>query len=240
MDSIPLLSDACLGLDAVIAALAGIKPAAHWNLPTFKKKLAQWYEEKTGGTPKKDQPLRPQVVMDALNHIMTKDDIVVCDASLSSGWAASYLRLAAAGHRFLAPRGLAGLGWGTPAAIGAALAAKKEKRIFSIVGDGGFSYSVQELEVMHRLNLPVVTIVLNNDVLGWIKHGQKGQYHENYISCDFCHVDFATVARGFGARGYSVKTIDELRDALAKEVAPKGPVVIDIITDPWESPMISE
>jgi acetolactate synthase I/II/III large subunit len=201
MDSIPILSDACLGLDAVLASLAGMKPAAVWDLPSFKKKLAQWYEEKTGGKPKKDEPLKPQAVMDAVNQALTKDDLVVSDASLSSGWAAAYLRLTTAGHRFLAPRGLAGLGWGTPAAIGAALAAKKEKRIFNIVGDGGFSYSVQELEVMSRLNLPVVTIVLNNDVLGWIKHGQKGRYEGNYISCDFSHVDFAIVAKGFGARG---------------------------------------
>jgi acetolactate synthase-1/2/3 large subunit len=240
MDSVPILADACLGLDALLAALAGMKPVAVWDLPSFKKKLEQWYEEKTGGKSKKDQPLKPQAVMDAINQVLTEDDLVVSDASLASGWAAAYLRLTTAGRRFLAPRGLAGLGWGTPAAIGAALATKKKKRIFNIVGDGGFSYSVQELEVMSRLNLPVVTIVLNNDVLGWIKHGQKGRYKGNYISCDFSHVDFATVAKGFGARGYNVQTLTELKETLAKEASPKGPAVIDVISDQWETPMLSE
>lgn len=240
MASIPILADARLGLDAVIAALKGMKPAGQWELRTYKKKLQQWYEDKIGATTKKGQPIPPQIVMDAVNQALTDDDLVVTDASLPCGWAAAYLKFNTAAHRFLAPRGLAGLGWGAPAAIGAALAAKREKRVISIVGDGGFSYSVQELEVMRRFNLPVIVIVLNNDVLGWIKHGQKGQFKGNYISCDFCHVDFATVAKGFGAKGYTVKTVKELKDALAKETAPKGPVVIDIMTDQWESPMVGE
>jgi thiamine pyrophosphate-dependent acetolactate synthase large subunit-like protein len=88
--------------------------------------------------------------------------------------------------------------------------------------------------------LPVVTIVLNNDVLGWIKHGQKGRYRENYISCDFSHVDFATVATGFGARGYTARTLAELKEILVKEASPKGPAVIDVISDQWETPMLSE
>ncbi len=133
---------------------------------------------------------------------------------------------------------MAGLGWGAPAAVGAALAGNKESRVLTIAGDGGFSYSVQELEVMNRLKLPVVTIVLNNNVLGWIKHAQKFNYQENYISTDFSQVDFATVAKGFGARGYRVHTLDELKDCLTREKNPLGPAVIDVQVDQWESPVL--
>ena len=185
-----------------------------------------------------DQPLKPQTIMDALNNALSEDDIVVCDASFSSGWAAAYLKLTTAGHRFLAPRGLAGLGWGAPAAIGAALAGKKEKRIVCITGDGGFGYSVQELEAMKRFNLPVLTIVLNNNVLGWIKNVQKNYYQENYISTDFYNIDFATVAIGFGARGYRACHLEELNSFLAKEKSPEGPAVIEVVTDQWESPIV--
>jgi acetolactate synthase-1/2/3 large subunit len=238
IDSVPLLADACLGLDAIIAALTGKKAAAEWDFEAFKQKQQQWYKEKTGLIPEKDQPLRPQAVMEALNQVLTEKDLVVCDASLSSGWAAAYLKLNTTGHRFIAPRGLAGIGWGAPAAIGAALAANKENRILTIAGDGGFSYSVQELEVMNRLKLPVVIIVLNNNVLGWIKHAQKSGYQENYISTDFSQVDFATVARGFGARGYTVRSLEELKACLTKEKSPQGPAVIDVIVDQWESPVL--
>ena len=90
---------------------------------------------------------------------------------------------------------------------------------------------------MARFKLPVVSVIFNNDTLGWIKHVQKNNYDENYISTDYAHIDFATVARGFGARGYTVTTLDELREALAKESFPDGPAVIEIISDQWESPV---
>ena len=90
---------------------------------------------------------------------------------------------------------------------------------------------------MNRFKLPIVTIIFNNDVIGWIKHVQKDRYDQNYISTDFSHVDFATVARGFGVRGYTVTTLEEMRDALSRERNPNGPVVIDVISDQWETPV---
>lgn len=235
--SIPLLSDARLGLDALIKTLGNKKPDVAWDLAGFKTKHQQWYQEKARSAPVPGQPLKPQAIMDTVNQCLTDKDVIVCDASLSSGWAASYLTLNTAGRRFMAPRGLAGLGWGAPAAIGAAMAAKENNRVICFAGDGGFSYSVQELEVMCRFKLPVVNVILNNDVLGWIKHVQRDVYQKNYISTDFCHVDFATVAKGFGVRSYSVQTLEELKQALESEKSPKGPAVIDIISDPWESPI---
>ncbi|MEW6185696.1 MAG: thiamine pyrophosphate-binding protein [Thermodesulfobacteriota bacterium] len=235
--SFPLLADARLGLEAVLASLTGKKFSPEWDFDALKKKQQQWYEEKYSPAPA-DQPIKPQAVMEVLNQALTEKDMVVCDASLSSGWAAAYLKLTPAGHRFIAPRGLAGIGWGAPAAVGAALAGKRQSRVVTIAGDGGFSYSVQELEVMKRLKLPVVILVLNNNVLGWIKHAQKFGYEEKYISTDFSQVDFATVAKGFGAGGYTVHTVGELKDCLEQEKSPQGPVVIDVMVDQWESPVL--
>ncbi len=235
--SLPLWADARLGLEAVLAALGERKGSYDWDFAGLKQKLEQWYLENTKSPIQSDQGLRPQMVMAAINRVLTQEDLVVCDASLSSGWAAAYLKMPKAGRKFLAPRGLAGIGWGAPAAVGAALAVDRRGRIITIAGDGGFAYSVQELEVMNRLHLPVMVIVLNNQVLGWIKHAQKSLYHEQYISTDFAPVDFATVAQGFGARGYPIRTIEELQEALEREKTLEGPVVLDVKTDPWESPV---
>ena len=237
-DSIPLLADVKLGLSELSKALDSKKPQASWDLDDLKQKHQTWYREMTRPQQDKGGPLRPQEVMEAINQVYTADDLVICDASLASGWAAAYLQIQTAGRRFLAPRGLAGLGWGAPAAIAAALSSKKEKRILHFAGDGGFSYSVQELEVMVRLKLPVVTILLNNDTLAWIKHVQKDYYEGQYISTDFSHVDFATVAQGFGARGYTVNSIDELGSCLELENSPEGPAVVEVITDQWETPVL--
>ena len=232
--SIGLLSDVRLGLSALLAELGPGTASNKWDLAALGKELADWRQEAVAVA---GEPLRPQAVMELVNRHMTLDDLAVCDASLASGWAAVYLRLASAGRRYLAPRGLAGLGWGAPAAVGAALAAPG-KRILHFAGDGGFAYSVQELEVMSRLDLPVVSIIFNNDVLGWIKHVQHKRYGAPYISTDFKHIDFATVAKGFGVRGYQVNTLDQLEAALAAESQPSGPAVIDITSDQWETPVL--
>jgi acetolactate synthase-1/2/3 large subunit len=235
-DSMPLLGDATLGLNAVLSELGDYTLSSQWDFASYKEKHNQWYRDQTNPA-NASKPLRAQPVMGVIDEFLTDDDLVVCDASLASGWAGAYLNFAKAGLRYIAPRGLAGLGWGSPATIGASLGNEKASRIIQIVGDGGFSYSLQELEVMNRFKLPIVTIVLNNDVFGWIKHVQKNRYNQNYISTDFCHVDFTTVAKGFGARGYTVTMLEEMRDVLARERNPNGPVVIDVISDQWETPV---
>jgi acetolactate synthase-1/2/3 large subunit len=237
-NSVALVADAKLGLNAVLSALAGKPVQSHWDFAALKEEHAQWYREKTLPLPSPAEPLRPPEVMNIVNQFLTDDDLVVCDASLSSGWVAAYLQFKAPGRRCIATRGLAGLGWGTPAAVGAALA-DKTKRILQFAGDGGFGYSLQELEVMKRCNLPVITVVFNNDTLGWIKHVQRDYYEENYISTDFSHVDFATVAKGFGARAYTARTLAEFQHCMEMETAPDGPVLIDVISNQWESPVLA-
>ncbi len=238
-NSAPILADACSGLSALSSALNEPCLKQDWHLTNFKQKHQDWYVKQTTLSEKKEDVLKPQIVMNAVNQIITENDMIVCDASLASGWASAYLSLNGAGHQFIAPRGLATLGWGAPAAIAAALATDKKKRILHFAGDGGFGYSIQELEVMVRLNLPIVTILFNNDTLGWIKHIQKDKYQENYISTDFSHVDFAIVAEGFGAKGISVNSVDELHAVLPDLNPNNGPVVIDITTDQWETPVLT-
>lgn len=236
-NSIALVADVRQGLSALTREMGKSVAAACWDVKAAQERKRQWRDQAVDMSGQGSGPLKPQILMGMVENYLTEDDLVVCDASLASGWAAVYLRTGKAGRRFIAPRGLAGLGWGAPAAIGAALAAKGH-RVIHFAGDGGFAYSVQELEVMVRLNLPIVTMVFNNDTLGWIKHLQQKRFDEQYISCDFGHIDFNTVARGFGARSYTAATLEDLSRALEAERHPHGPAVIDLISDPWETPVL--
>ncbi len=237
--SVPILADAAQGLKGILNYLDKDPGKSNWDFPQHKKDLENWYQDQTGPSMNGTSSLKPQVVMDVLNQNITRDDLVVCDASLASGWASAYLEVRDASQSIIAPRGLASLGWGAPAAIGAALASPDKKRIIHLAGDGGFAYSVQELEVMSRLKLPVLTIVFNNSILGWIKHIQKQDYNERYISSDFSHVDFATVAKGFGAIGHQVENLQGLKSCLSRYTEVDIPVVIDITVDQWETPVLS-
>ena len=236
--SVPLVADARSGVTALLRALGPERPATTWDHEDLGRRLQDWYRVETAAPPGQEEPLRPQLVMDLVNQAATEDDLVVCDASLASGWVAVYYRARKAARQYLAPRGLAGLGWGAPAAIGASMADGRKHRVLLFAGDGGFAYSVQELEVMARLELPIVAVLFNNDSLAWMKHVEKKRLGGRYISTDFRHVDFATVARGFGARGYTVRTSAELAAALAQERTPRGPAVIDVATDQWSTPVL--
>jgi acetolactate synthase I/II/III large subunit len=116
-------------------------------------------------------PIRSERVMRELSARMVREMIFVADASYSSMWIVGQLRGCRAGQRFLTPRGLAGLGWGLPMAIGAKVA-RPSSPVVALVGDGGFAHSWAELETMVRSDVAVVTIMLNNGILGFQKDAE--------------------------------------------------------------------
>jgi acetolactate synthase-1/2/3 large subunit len=237
-DSLPLVADVRSGLAALLAALADHHAKTDWDHPDIARRRSAWQQAEATALRRPGEPLHPAAVVEAVNVAATEDDVVVSDASLASGWMAVFYRARRAARQYLSPRGLAGLGWGAPAAVGAALASGGKRRVLLFAGDGGFAYSVQELEVMARLRLPVVAVILNNDTLAWVKHVEKKRIAEGFISTDFNHVDFAMVARGFGARGYQARTAEELAAALERERVPDGPALIDVATDQWATPVL--
>ena len=96
-----------------------------------------------------------------LGKVLGPTDIVVADASYASIWTTNYLTALAPGMRFLAPRGLAGLGWGLPMALGAK-AASPASPVLCLTGDGAFGHVWSELETARRTGTAVVVTVLNN------------------------------------------------------------------------------
>jgi len=148
-------------------------------------------------------PVAPERIMAELDSLLEPTDIVVADASYSSIWVTSYLTARRAGQRFLVPRGLAGLGWGFPLAIGAKLASPAS-RVVAIVGDGGFAHVWSELETVVREDIPVVVIVLNNALLGYQRHAENCFFDETTTAIDFAPVDHAAMARSTGAAGVLV------------------------------------
>lgn len=183
-------------------------------------------------------PIRPERIMREIERRMTSDSVVVADASYSSIWIANYIRGRKAGARFLTPRGLAGLGWGFPMAIGARVA-RPESTIFCVVGDGGFAHAWAELETSVRMKTPVVLVVLNNGILGYQKHAENIKFGAHTDACDFVKVDHAAIARAVGAQGIRVETPDQLCAALDQAASSQVTTVIDVVTDPNAYPPVT-
>ncbi|MCK1352436.1 acetolactate synthase catalytic subunit [Bradyrhizobium sp. CW7] len=183
-------------------------------------------------------PIRPERVMCEVQSRLTAETIVVADASYSSMWVVGQLRGQAIGQRFITPRGLAGLGWGLPLAIGAKLA-RPASPVITLVGDGGFAHSWAELETVVRSNVPVVVIVLNNGILGFQKDAETVKFGSYTTACHFSPVDHAAIARACGCGAVVVSAPGDLGNALDLALAERRPWLIEVVTDPSAHPPIS-
>jgi thiamine pyrophosphate-dependent acetolactate synthase large subunit-like protein len=136
---------------------------------------------------------------------------------------------------FLYPVGSATLGYGVPAAIGAQIACPG-RPVISVVGDGGFMFSVNELATAVKYRLPVVFLVLNDERYGAIKWLQETMF-EKWGEADLANPDFPALARAFGARGERVPSTAALGTAIPNALAADGPTVLELpitIDPPWE------
>jgi acetolactate synthase-1/2/3 large subunit len=188
--------------------------------------------------PGRQGALRPEYMLRILDAMLGPEDIVVADASYSSNWVSAFISARANGARILEPRGLAGLGWGFPLAIGAKLA-RPSANVFAIVGDGGFAHCWSELETARRMGVNVVVIVLNNQILGYQMHGEELGYQTHSSAAELGPVDHAAIARACDCHGERVASAADLKPALERAIAAGRPALIDLMTDPEARPPIN-
>lgn len=183
-------------------------------------------------------PVRPERLAADLQQVLTPDTIVVADASYSSVWIACYMTALAPGMRFLTPRGIAGLGWGPPLALGAKVA-RPGAPVLCMTGDGAFGHVWSELETARRTATPLVITVLNNGVLAYQKDAEDVKFGRHTSACVFSPVDHAQIARACGCRGVTVKKADDYLPAVREALALNTTTVIDVDTDPEAYPPIT-
>jgi acetolactate synthase-1/2/3 large subunit len=242
-DSIRLVGDARLGLNDLTAALRGRDLAARTAAAgTVRARIAagraQREEDARDVSRSEATPIRPERVMWELDQVIDEETIMVSDASYSTIWMAAYLTARRAGQRFVSPRGLAGLGWGLPMAIGAK-AASPESTVVCLAGDGGFGHVWSELETSVREHLPVTLILFNNSILGFQKHAELNLFGAHTHAVNFGPVDHAAIARAAGANGIRVEDPRQLSAALKESLGSSRTTLIEVITDPDAYPPIT-
>lgn len=240
--TVPLQSDARLGLRALLQATSHEHAANEWDVDALHARADEVWANDTFKRPVEEDKIKPQHVMRALAERLGEDDLIVTDASLSSGWAASRWRLKTAGRRLVAPRGVAGLGWGLPAATGAAFALRdtgRPGRVVCLAGDGGWGYSLSEIETLARFGVGLPAIVLNNAVLGWNKHVAMRRYPDAWVSQDFSDVSWSDAAIALGGWGTRVADADGIGAALDEALRQSGrPSVVEVLSSEHETPVL--
>lgn len=168
-------------------------------------------------------------MMRALGEFLTADDLLTLDAGTNRIWATSRLPLRYP-HQLIAPGGIGGMGWSTPAATGAKVVCP-EKRVTGVIGDGGFVMTMDAIATAAERGLDVVYVVANNAGLGMVRDNLGNQA----IGVDFADHDFTKVAEGLGGSGLTVTEADQIGDALREAHKRGGPVVVDVKVDPAAS-----
>lgn len=244
-EALRLVGDASLTLRALTAQLEQRDLTKRQNARShveteISSARLQHLEERSARANGDAHPIRPEKLMADLDAMLTPEHIVVADASYASIWICNNLMSRRPGMRFLTPRGMAGLGWGLPYALGAKLAEPKAP-VFALVGDGGFAHVWSELETAYRHGLHVVLVVLNNQILGYQKHAENARYGDHTGAVYFQPVDHAAIARACGCRGVTITEAAAFQPALAEAfaAAKDATTVIDVLVDPDAHPPIT-
>ena len=178
-------------------------------------------------------------IIRCLNSLMGPEDILVTDVGQHQMWAAQ-------DYRFLRPRtfltsgGLGTMGYGLGASVGAQ-SARPDRRVVLITGDGSFHMNLNELVTLASYELPVMVVVMNNQVLGMVRQWQKLFYGRRFSQTDPRRkTDFAALAKAFGIEGRTIVEDGQVEKALKEAFDLKKPVVVDCRISPDDNvlPMI--
>lgn len=180
--------------------------------------------------PAKNDLFHPINLIQRLGNLADADAIITTDVGQHQMWVAQ-------AYPFQAPRtlltsgSLGTMGFGLPAAIGAALV-NPGKRILCFSGDGSLLMNIQELATLADWQLDITIILFNNGHLGLVRQQQELFYDQNYIASKFrTNPNFAAIARGFGIRGYNLQEDKESIFLLHKSICEPGPCLVNVPVD---------
>ena len=231
-----VIGDAKLALNGLYTRVQALQSQGN---PVWSSKIAL-YRENWDEEPNKARGfLRAPKVIRALRDLMPRDAVITTEVGQNQMWAALHYD-AYLPQTFFTSGGLGTMGWGFPAAIGAKTA-KPDVPVVDIAGDGSFGMTENNLATAVEEELPVIVVVLNNNVLGMVAQWQRLFYNERYSAVKLKgNPDFVKLADAYGAEGVRTETLDDFMTAVRRAMKADVPTVIDVPIHPDENvlPMI--
>jgi len=220
--------------DLLTTVSSRVRPASHG---AWLAEVARWKAENPPSWKRRRRGvIMPQEAIEAVCAAAGRSAVVVTDVGQHQMWAARHCRHSLPRH-FISSGGMGAMGFGIPAAIGAALALRGSERVVAIVGDGGAQMTFQEMVVAVERSLPVVFVIINNGCLGMVRQVQDiffgGRRFAVSLAGERGYLpDFVALARAYGAKGMRVSAPGELMTAMKRAFASRRPVVVEVVVDP--------
>jgi pyruvate dehydrogenase (quinone)/pyruvate decarboxylase len=202
-------------------------------LQEAQHRMADWNRLLAGVEATERSPLRPQMVMKALNDLMADDAVISLDCGANTHFAARHLMLRP-NQRLTGTGMMASMAPGLPFAIAAQLAYPGRQSV-AVVGDGGFAMLMAEMTTAVAYNLPVKIVILKNNSLAEVKFEQIELGNPNY-GCDLAPIDFVAFARACGADGFRCERPNEVRPAIQAALQSPKAAIVEAVVDVDEKP----
>jgi acetolactate synthase-1/2/3 large subunit len=224
---IPVVGDARHVLAELLPQVAAV------DRPEWLGKIAEWKQRYPFRHAPADGRIKPQAVIESIARLTQHEAIIATGVGQHQMWTAQLYGFKRP-RQFITSGGFGTMGFGCPAAIGAQFG-NPGATVIDIDGDGSFSMTMSEVITAVRHAQPVKFVVLDNGYLGMVRQWQELFWKRRYSGVEHPCPDFATVARGFGAKGMRISQPDELEDALAEGLSHEGPVVLAVEVEPEEN-----
>jgi len=224
-------------IPAYLSMVADVKQALiALNQMSIKKSDGKWLEEVDAlvQSPENEAAmnnavLNPYLVLRGVAKRAPKTACIATDVGQHQMWTAQYYPFETP-RTFITSGGLGTMGFGMGAAIGACIGSKQKTVL--ITSDGSFHMNLNELATAVDNRLPLVVLVLNNNVLGMVRQWQTMFFGQRYSSTTLNRkTDYCKLADAFGAKGYRVENLSQLDPVLDEVMALNEPVVVDIHID---------
>jgi len=225
--NVPIVGNLKEILQALLKRIPGKKEDGPWQKKIFrwKQEFPLSYRESFSGQ------IMPQYIIEKISEITRGNAIITTEVGQNQMWAAQFYKVEKP-RTFISSGGLGTMGFGFPAAIGAAIA-RPGVPVIDIAGDGSIQMNIQELATAVQYKLPIIICILNNQYLGMVRQWQELFYGKRYSYSDMTlQPDFVKLAEAYGAVGMRIKDKNEVETALQKALTVKDrPVVIDFWID---------
>ena len=226
--------DAKMALDAILAAAKRKYPNGV-KRPEKIREIAEAkaaYRATIAEAQKSDQfPMRPERILADLREVLPRDGFVVADVGWNKNGVGQQFEIYEPGT-FVAPGGLATMGYGPSAALGVKVACP-DRKVVALIGDGGMAANVSPFATAAVEDIAVVWVVMNNCAFGTIA-GLERQHYDHQFGTLFerdgkpYSPDFAAIARAYGIDGFTVERAEDFKPMLEKALASNKPCVLDV------------
>ncbi len=214
-------------LNAFVVAAAALEPV-YPNWDRWRTELRD-LREAGRDVPRYEGTLNLGTAMRELEDLLDADAIVTTDAGNFAPWATRFINFRE-NQRYIGPTNGA-MGYSVPAAVGAKIAFP-DRMVVSLVGDGGFLMTGQEIATAFHHGVAPIVLVFNNQMYGTIRMHQERAFPSRVSGTALTNPDFSKFIEAFGGHGEVVTETAEFTPAFARAVESGRPAVIELLMNP--------